>query len=276
MQDRRALQAGTSHFLGQNFAKSSGIRFLSRDNKEELAWTTSWGVSTRLVGALIMVHADDDGMIVPPRLAPTHVVILPITPKPETREAVLKAARELAEKIREQMFHRATIEVEVDERDLPGGQKSWEWIKKGVPIRIELGPRDLEKGSVAIYRRDQGVKDKTFPMVADVVPALPALLQEIQDNLYKKALALREQHTVTIDSEKEFYAFFTPKNPNKPEIHGGFALAHFNGSRQIEEKLKNELKVTVRCIPRDLPVEAGKCIFTGEPSPQRVIFAKAY
>src|SRR6187399_2265050 len=153
MQDRKALQAGTSHFLGQNFAKSSGIRFLSRDNKEELAWTSSWGVSTRLVGTLIMVHADDDGMIVPPRLAPTHVVILPITPKPETREAVLKAARELAEKIREQSFNRGTVEVEVDERDLPGGAKSWEWIKKGVPLRIEIGPRDLEKGTVAVYRR---------------------------------------------------------------------------------------------------------------------------
>src|SRR4051812_47727004 len=154
MQDRKALQAGTSHFLGQNFAKSSGIKFLSRENKEELAWTTSWGVSTRLVGALIMVHADDDGMIVPPRLAPTHVVILPVTPKPETRDAVIKAARELAEKIREQLFHRQPIEVEVDERDLPGGAKSWEWIKKGVPLRIEIGPRDLEKGSVALYRRD--------------------------------------------------------------------------------------------------------------------------
>ncbi len=276
MQDRKALQAGTSHFLGQNFAKSSGIKFLSRDNKEELAWTSSWGVSTRLVGAMIMVHADDDGMIVPPRLAPTHVVILPVTPKPETRDAVIKAARELAEKIREQLFHRLPIEVEVDERDLAGGAKSWEWIKKGVPLRIEIGPRDLEKGSVALYRRDQGVKEKTFPAVADAVASLPALLQEIQDNLYKKALALRDQHTIKIDSEKDFYAFFTPKNPNKPEIHGGFALAHFNGSPAVEEKLKNDLKVTVRCIPHDLEVEPGTCIFTGEPSRQRVIFAKAY
>ena len=276
MQDRKALQAGTSHFLGQNFSKSSGIQFLSRENKEEHAWTTSWGVSTRLVGALIMVHADDDGMIVPPRLAPTHVVILPITPKPETRDAVLKAARELAEKIREQYFHRVPIEVEVDERDLPGGAKSWEWIKKGVPVRIELGPRDLEKGSVALYRRDQGVKEKTFPAAADAVAGMPALLQAIQDGLYQKALVLRDQHTHKIDSEKEFYAFFTPKNADKPEIHGGFALAHFNGSREVEERLKNDLKVTVRCIPHDLEAEPGTCIFTGEPSRQRVIFAKAY
>jgi prolyl-tRNA synthetase len=276
MQDRKALQAGTSHFLGQNFAKGSGIRFLSRDNKEEFAWTSSWGVSTRLIGALIMVHADDDGMIMPPRLAPSHVVILPITPKPDTRDAVLKAARELAEKIRDQSFDRRGIEVEVDERDLPGGQKSWEWIKKGAPLRIEIGPRDLEKGTVALYRRDQGPKEKTFPVAADVPASLPALLQDIQDNLYKKALALREQHTVPIDSEKDFYAFFTPKNADKPEIHGGFALSHFSGSTEVEERLKNDLKVTVRCIPRDLPVEPGKCIFTGEPSEQRVIFAKAY
>jgi prolyl-tRNA synthetase len=204
------------------------------------------------------------------------VVILPITPKPETREAVLDAARALAEKIRVQTFGRGEVEVEVDERDLPGGAKSWEWVKKGVPLRIEIGPRDLEKGSVALYRRDQGVKEKTFPVAAEVPAAIPALLQEMQDNLYKKALALREAHTVKIDSEKDFYAFFTPKNPNKPEIHGGFALAHFNGSRAVEDKLKNELKVTVRCIPHDLDAEPGTCIFTGEPSRQRVIFAKAY
>jgi prolyl-tRNA synthetase len=276
MQDRKALQAGTSHFLGQNFSKGSGIQFLSRENKEEFAWTTSWGVSTRLVGCLIMVHADDDGMIVPPRLAPTHVVILPVTPKPESRDAVIKAARELAEKIRELSYHRAPIEVEVDERDLSGGTKSWEWVKKGVPVRIEIGPRDLEKGTVALYRRDRGVKEKTFPATSEAVAGLPSLLQEIQDGLYQRALSLREQHTRKIDSEQEFYAFFTPKNPDKPEIHGGFALAHFNGSREVEERLKNDLKVTVRCIPYDLEAEAGTCIFTGEPSKQRVIFAKAY
>jgi prolyl-tRNA synthetase len=276
VQDRKAIQAGTSHFLGQNFAKSSGISFLSRTNKEELAWTTSWGVSTRLIGTLIMMHADDDGMVIPPRLAPTHVVILPITPKPETREAVIAAARALAAELREQLFLRAPIEVEVDERDLPGGAKSWEWIKKGVPVRIELGPRDLEKGTVAVCRRDKGAKDKTFPAAAEVAATLPALLQEIQDGLYARALALREQHTVSIDTEADFYAFFTPKNAEKPEIHGGFALAHFGGSREVEERLKNELKVTVRCIPREVGAEPGKCIFTGAPSKQRVIFAKAY
>jgi prolyl-tRNA synthetase len=276
VQDRKAIQAGTSHFLGQNFARSSGIEFLSRENKQELAWTTSWGVSTRLVGTLIMMHADDDGMVIPPRLAPTHVVILPIVPKPDTRDAVLKAARKLADEIRAQSYDGSPIEVEVDERDLPGGTKSWEWIKKGVPVRLEIGPRDLEKGSVASYRRDRGVKEKTFPLTTEVVSGLSALLQEIQDNLYQKALALRDQHTVVIDSESEFYAFFTPKNADKPEIHGGFALAHFSGSREVEEKLKSELKVTVRCIPRDVDATPGTCIFTGQPSAQRVIFAKAY
>jgi prolyl-tRNA synthetase len=276
VQDRKAIQAGTSHFLGQNFSSASGIRFLSRENKEELAWTTSWGVSTRLVGTLIMMHADDDGMVVPPRVAPTHVVILPITPKPDTREAVINAARELAARIRKENFNGAPIEVEVDERDLPGGSKSWEWIKKGAPVRLELGPRDLEKGSVAVYRRDQGVKDKTFPSSADVPGMLPALLQEIQDSLYAKALALREQHTVRLENEKDFYAFFTPKNADKPEIHGGFALVHCVPSRELEERLKNDLKVTIRCIPNDMPMEAGTCIFTGKPAPQRVLFAKSY
>jgi prolyl-tRNA synthetase len=276
VQDRKAIQAGTSHFLGQNFSRSSGINFLSRDNKQEFAWTTSWGVSTRLVGTLIMMHADDDGMVIPPRLAPTHVVILPITPKPDTRDAVLKAARELADQLRAQSFDGSPIEVEVDARDLAGGTKSWEWVKKGVPVRLELGPRDLEKGTVALYRRDRAVKEKTFPVVTEVVSQLPALLAEIQDSLYAKALALRDANTIQIDSQQAFYDFFTPKNADKPEIHGGFALAHFSGSREVEEKLKTELKVTVRCIPRDIAAEPGTCIFTGQPSPQRVIFAKAY
>jgi len=276
VQDRKAIQAGTSHFLGQNFARSSGIQFLSRENKEEHAWTTSWGVSTRLVGTLIMMHADDDGMVVPPRVAPTHVVILPVTPKPETRDAVIAAARELAAQIHAQSFNGAPIEVEVDARDLPGGTKSWEWIKKGVPVRLELGPRDLEKGTVALCRRDQSPKEKIFPELASVPGTLPGLLQEIQDGLYQRALALRDQHTVRIDSEKDFYAFFTPQNPTKPEIHGGFALAHCAPTRELEERLKADLKVTIRCIPRDLSPEAGTCIFTGQPSTQRLIFAKSY
>ncbi len=277
VQDRKAIQAGTSHFLGQNFAEASGIKFLSRENREEFAWTTSWGVSTRLIGAAIMMHADDDGMIVPPRIAPTHVVILPVTPKPETREAVLAAAETIAEKIRAQSFHSASIEVEVDKREIGGGTKNWEWIKRGVPLRIEIGPRDLEKNSVALSRRDQGVKEKQFLPANEAVEQIAAILQSIQDELFARALALRDAHTRNIDARDEFYAFFTPLNTSKPEIHGGFARSHWCGSAQCEAKIKADLKVTIRCIPFEAPEENGTCVCgCGSPSRRRVLWAKSY
>ncbi len=276
VQDRKAIQAGTSHFLGQNFAHASGIKFQSRTGTEEFAWTTSWGMSTRLVGTLIMAHADDDGAVIPPRVAPTHVVILPITPKEETRDAVLAAADRLAALLREARFHGAPLEVEVDRRDLNGGVKSWEWIKKGVPLRVEIGPRDLEKGTVAVSRRDQGVKEKEFLGTGDFAARVPQILQSIQDGLYAKALAHRDAHTKPIDTTEEFYAFFTPKNPNKPEIHGGFALAHWDGTAETEAKIKEDLKVTIRCIPTDTPEEAGTSIVSGQPSKRRVVWAKSY
>jgi len=278
VQDRKAIQAGTSHFLGQNFAKASGIKFQSRAGAEEFAWTTSWGVSTRLVGTLLMAHGDDDGAILPPRVAPTHVVILPITPKAETRDAVLAAADVLANRLREQKFHGAGLEVEVDRRDLGGGVKNWEWIKKGVPLRVELGPRDLEKGSVAVARRDRGVKEKEFLAADAFVAQVAATLQSIQDGLFARALAQRDEHTRRIDSREEFYAFFTPKNAEKPEVHGGFALTHWDGSAAVEEQVKNDLKVTIRCIPADAALGGGPgvCPFTGKPSAQRVLWAKSY
>ncbi|MEI6350777.1 MAG: proline--tRNA ligase [Verrucomicrobiota bacterium] len=276
VQDRKAIQAGTSHFLGQNFAKSSGIKFQSREGKEEFAWTTSWGVSTRLIGTLIMAHADDDGMIVPPRVAPTHVVILPVTPKPDTRDAVLEAAHRLANEIRAQRFHGDPVVVEVDQRDLGGGTKNWEWIKKGAPVRIELGPRDLAQGTVALVRRDQGVKDKAFLPAAEVPAQIPAILQSIQDGLYAKALAYRDANTRPVETREEFYAFFTPKDQNKPEIHGGFANAHWCGCGKCEEEIKADLKVTIRCIPFDAAEEAGKCVVCGQESKRRVLWAKSY
>ena len=276
VQDRKAIQAGTSHFLGQNFAHASGIKFQSRTGTEEFAWTTSWGMSTRLVGTLIMAHADDDGAVMPPRVAPTHVVILPITPKEETRAAVLAAANGLAARLREAKFHGAPLEVEVDARDLNGGVKSWEWIKKGVPVRVEIGPRDLEKGTVAVSRRDKGVKEKEFLSMDDFAARAPETLQHIQDGLYAKALAYRDAHTHRIDTTEEFYAFFTPKNANKPEIHGGFALAHWDGTAETEAKIKEDLKVTIRCIPTDAPEEAGVSIVSGQPSKRRVVWAKSY
>jgi prolyl-tRNA synthetase len=275
VQDRKAIQAGTSHFLGQNFAKASGIQFLSRGNTQEFAWTTSWGVSTRLVGTAIMAHADDDGMIVPPRLAPTHVVILPITPKPETRDAVLEAARQLVEVLRGQAYGGEPISVEVDARDLPGGTKNWEWIKKGVPIRIEIGPRDLEKGTVALSRRDEG-REKQFLTIKEAADKVPEILQSIQETLYQRALAYRDANTRGIDSREEFYAFFTPKNAERPEIHGGFARSHWCASAECEAKVKEDLKVTIRCIPFDTVAEAGSCVICGKPSGKRVLWAKSY
>lgn len=276
VQDRKAIQAGTSHFLGQNFAKASGIQFQGRDGQLQHAWTTSWGVSTRLIGTMIMAHADDNGLIIPPRVSPAHVVILPVTPKPETREAVLQAARDLAAHLRTQTYHGEPVRVEVDDRDIGGGTKSWEWIKRGAPIRLELGPRDLESGNVALARRDRGPKDREFVPQAEVASRVPVILDEIQSALLERATAFRDAQTKVINSRDEFYAFFTPKNPAKPEIHGGFALAHWNGSPEVEAKIKADLKVTIRCIPFEENPEPGTCIFTGEPSRQRVVFAKSY
>ncbi len=239
VQDRKAIQAGTSHFLGQNFSRASGIKFQSREGKEEFGWTTSWGMSTRMVGTLIMAHADDDGLVVPPRLASTHVVIIPITPKEETRAAVLAAADKLAEELRAVIYDGAPLGIEVDRRDLGGGVKSWEWIKKGVPLRVEIGPRDLESGNVAVMRRDQPVKTKEFLASGEFAARAAEMLGAMQQNLLQRAQEFRDANTRVIDSEEAFYEFFTPKNKAKPEIHGGFALAHWSGSRAVEEKVKS-------------------------------------
>lgn len=278
VQDRKAIQAGTSHFLGQNFSKAAGIEFEGREQGREFAWTTSWGVSTRMIGTLLMAHSDDDGLVLPPRVAPTQVVIIPVTPKPEHEEPVFEACEKLAEEIRAQRFYDEKISVEIDKRDLGGGVKTWEWIKKGVPVRIEIGPRDLEKGSVATTRRDRGPKEKEFIPTEEAVSGIVETLQSIQDTLLQRATAFREEHTVEISSMEEFRKYFTPDNKNQPEIHGGFALVHWAGGVEDEEALQQELKVTVRCIPKDpkLRGEAGTCIYTGKPAEGRVIFAKSY
>jgi prolyl-tRNA synthetase len=236
-------------------------------------------MTTRMIGTLIMTHADDDGLVLPPRIAPTHVVIIPITPKEETRAAVLDAADKLAAQLRSVRYFDAPVEVEVDRRDLGGGVKNWEWIKKGVPLRVELGPRDLESGKVAVSRRDQPVKSKEFLSAEAFVAQAAGILDSIQNNLLQRATAFRDANTKAIDSKDEFYAFFTAKDSTKPEIHGGFALTHWDGSRAVEEQIKRDLKVTIRCIPFDDPAnppEAGTCPFTGNPSARRVVWAKAY
>jgi len=276
VQDRKAIQAGTSHFLGQNFSRASGIQFQTREGKQEFGWTTSWGMSTRLVGTVVMAHSDDDGLVLPPRVAPTQIVILPITPKEDTRARVFEACDRLASELRQVRYGDAPIEVEVDRRELGGGVKSWEWIKKGVPLRVEIGPRDLEKRSATVSRRDQSVKAKEFILTTEFVSRTPALLGSMQQNLYDRAKRFRDEHTRVVDSKEEFYNFFTPKNLEKPEIHGGFAWAHWNGSREVEEQIKDDLKVTIRCIPLNGSAEPGRCIFTGEPSARRVIWAKSY
>jgi len=276
VQDRRAIQAGTSHFLGQNFARASGIQFQNRGGKQEYGWTTSWGMSTRLVGTVVMAHGDDDGVVLPPRIAPTQIVILPITPKEQTRAAVLETCDKVAKQLREMRYVDLPIEVEGDRRDIGGGVKNWEWIKKGVPLRVEIGPRDLEKNSVEVSRRDRGIQTKESIPMEEFVRRAPEILTSIQKNLYDRATKFRDDHTRIIDSKKEFYDFFTPANSEKPEIHGGFALAHWNSSREVEEQIKSDLKVTIRVIPLDDSAEHGECIFTGKPSSRRVVWAKAY
>jgi prolyl-tRNA synthetase len=202
-------------------------------------------------------------------------VILPVAPKEETRIAVLEACDKLAKQLRQSRYVDLPIEVEVDRRDLGGGVKSWEWIKKGVPLRVEIGPRDLEKKSLEVIRRDQPVKAKESMPMEEFVSSAPELLMSIQNTLYERAKKFRGENTRTIDSKKEFYEFFTPKNSAKPEIHGGFALAHWNGSHEVEKQIKNDLKVTIRVIPFG-ESEPGRCTFTGEPSARRVVWAKSY
>ncbi|SDU26907.1 prolyl-tRNA synthetase [Verrucomicrobium sp. GAS474] len=276
VQDRKAVQAGTSHFLGQNFAKAYEIKFLGREKKLEHAWTTSWGVSTRLIGTMIMAHSDDDGLVLPPRVAPTQIVIIPVIPKDDQKDAVLDACYKLAAELRAQTYAGEPVRVEVDNRDTGGSSKGWEWIKKGVPLRAEIGPRDLAAGTAFVGRRDKGVKEKSGIPLADLVAHIGTTLTEIQAALYARAEANLREHTRKIDTKEEFYAFFTPQNPDKPEIHGGFALTHFAGDTALEEKLKEDLKVTIRCIPFEENPEGGTCPFTGQPSKQRVVFAKSY
>jgi len=279
MQDRKALQAGTSHFLGQNFAKASKIQFTDDKNVLTHAWTTSWGVSTRLIGGMIMSHADDDGMVCPPRLAPMHVAILPITRKPEDRQRVIEWCNALAADLRAQQFAGTPVRVEVDARDIGGGDKAWEWVRKGVPLRLEIGPRDIDKDSVFMGRRDKTPKDKTSMARGELLARCPGILDEIQDSLFARALTNRQAHTREIDSKDEFYAYFAApktKNPNDPTpIHGGFAMAHFNGDPALEAKIKDDIGVTVRCIPL-APGTPGTCPFTGQPSAKRVVWAKSY
>jgi prolyl-tRNA synthetase len=240
----------------------------------QYAHTTSWGVSTRLIGAMIMTHSDDDGFVAPPRLAPQHIVVLPIYKDDASKAQVLEYCESLKKELTTQRFHDRKLVVTIDNRDLRGGEKAWGWIKKGVPLRVEVGPRDIASGSVFVARRDTG--EKAGIPRTEFVSSVISRLQSIQDNLLAKAKAHRAENTREINSWEELKEFFTPKNANDPEMHGGFALCHWNGSKEVERRLKDELKVTIRCIALDAKEEAGKCVVTGEPSLRRVVMAKAY
>ena len=274
MQDKKALQAGTTHFLGQNFSKACEIKFNDQSGQEKLAWTTSWGVATRLIGGVIMVHSDDDGLVLPPRIAPAQIVLIPVIHKEETKKAVLEYVEKLKAKLEKVAYLDGHIEVELDARDINSGEKKWEWVKKGIPLRLEIGPRDIEAGVLGVNRRDKPHRDTIKLKEAELLDKLPGLLEEMQKDLFLKAKTFRDQNLVKIQNQEEFYKFFTPKNPKKPEIHGGFAEVFFAGDVNVEEKIKKELSVTVRCF---LPnKEVGKCIFTGKANARKAIFAKAY
>ena len=272
MQDTKALQAGTSHFLGQNFAKAQEIMYLGEDGERHHAWTTSWGVSTRLIGGLIMTHSDDDGLIVPPRVAPTQIVIMPITFKAEDPQQVTDYCESLAAELRQQTAFGERITVQIDGRDLRGGDKTWQWIKKGAPVRIEVGPRDMAAGSVFLGRRDKGVKEKASMARDEFVASAGAMLEEIQSNLFARAKAYADANTQVLDTKEAFEAFFAGED-------GGFAVTHWNGDVAVAEKIQSELGVTLRCLPFEgsaLHGGPGTCPFTGEPSAQRVVWAKSY
>jgi prolyl-tRNA synthetase len=268
MQDRKALQAGTSHFLGQNFSKAQEIKFQNQEGKEVYAWTTSWGVSTRLVGGLIMTHSDDDGLVLPPKLAPAHVVLLPIYKNDQERASVLPYCQSLQKELQGQRYDDAPVRVRLDDRDLRGGEKKWQWVKRGVPLRVEVGPRDVAGGGVFVARRDTGGKGEGVPR-AEFVGSVAATLTEIQQALFDRAAKQRDEATVHLDTMEAFEAFFAESAP------GGLAYAHFVDGPEMEAKLK-QLKVTARCVPLEGPTESGSCIFTGQPSTKRGVFARAY
>ncbi|NBB19167.1 proline--tRNA ligase [Runella sp. CRIBMP] len=262
MQDGKALQAGTSHYLGQNFAKAFDVKFQSKAGTLEYVWGTSWGVSTRLMGALVMAHSDDSGLVLPPKLAPIQVVIVPIYRSEEQLAQITEKVKEISAGLRKK-----GISVKFDDSDAnKPGWKFAEYELRGVPVRLAMGARDLENGTVEVARRD--TKEKMTVQLEGIVDRIETLLEEIQQNIYDKALAFRTANTHQVDDYAEFKQVLDEK--------GGFILAHWDGTPETEERIKEETKATIRCIPYNAPEEEGKCILTGRPSSRRVLFARAY
>ncbi len=262
MQDGKALQAGTSHFLGQNFAKAFDVQFLSKENKKEWVWATSWGVSTRLIGALIMAHSDDEGLILPPRIAPIQVVIVPIYKGEESKVVIDAKAHEIIAELK-----KMGISVKYDDNDNNRpGWKFAEYELKGIPVRIAMGLRDIENNVVEVVRRD--TKEKKTVSIENISQTIAAMLEDIHKNIYNKALAFRDAHITQVNTMEEFVKTLEEK--------GGFLSAHWDGTPETEEKIKEQTKATIRCIPMNNVKEKGQCVFSGRPSQQRVLFARAY
>tara|TARA_B100000945_G_scaffold119119_1_gene94766 strand:+ start:3352 stop:4791 length:1440 start_codon:yes stop_codon:yes gene_type:complete len=264
MQDGKALQSGTSHNLGQNFAKAFEIDFLDRNNNQKYVWTTSWGVSTRMIGGLIMTHSDDDGLILPPKIAPVQVAIVPIFNNEQERRETHEFAGTIANLLKEEID---ALQIKIDNSDKQRpADKFFYWIQQGVPIRIEVGPRDVKKQSAMVARRD--IREKNSVPVAQITRHVVDLLEIIQKNLFKRALNYRTENTFNVTSYNEFKEILSQ--------HGGFISAHWDGTKEVETKIKKETKATLRCLPIEKNPEPGKCMVTGRPSSQRALFAIAY
>lgn len=272
-QDRKALQACTSHDLGQNFSKASNIKFTDENGNIQYAWTTSWGISTRIIGALVMVHSDDNGLILPPKIAPSEIVIIPIAHSEEVKEKVLRLCEKIKKRLEDIKYFDKNLTVELDLRDVRGGEKKWAWVKKGVPLIVEIGPKDVENETVMVLRRDTMEKDliKISRFVSDVQD----ILNDAQNKMFEKARIYQETHSKYIDNKEDFYKFFTPENKDRPEIHGGFATSYFCLDSKEEEKIKEDLSVTVRGILEEYDDEKA-CVFCRKKTKTRAFFAKSY
>ncbi len=271
VQDKKAIQAGTSHYLGTNFSEAQDISFTGRNGAKQFAHTTSWGVSTRLIGTLIMAHSDDDGLILPPRIAPSQIVIIPVTPKEESRDAIIDACQALASILRRDTnYDGQPLRVHVDTRDIGGGTKKWDWVKKGAPIRIEIGPKDMESSKVCLQRRDQAPNEKSFIPKEDFIRNATEILKEIHQTLLERATKLRNDNISHCDNLNQFISHWGKKDP-------GWLLTPWSGTREQEETLSKEHKITIRCMPLDKQQEDSlPCILTGEATTRRALWGRSY